>query len=129
MSAMITIGELTACIAGDYRYSTSLKVKADPSTKLVTVTVAENGAAGGMDGPGGATPFHQTFITEMTDPTPRELVEAVRRAIDFEDMSGAGVLRKYGKPSKSFLWGAHYNARLAGLSQAKAKHGLDSVFP
>lgn len=120
-----TIGSINACIAGDYRYSTKVHVIFQPSEDsdllidgTYIVQRLENGAVGGMDGPGGATGFVITgSITFPTSAPAKEMVEAVRCLCD-------DTIQRYGKPSKNFQWldgRGGYRAIAEGISVAKAK--------
>jgi len=118
------IGSITADINGDSRYTSKVTVTvSDTRTwadhRVVVVQRLENGARGGMDGPGGAYGMAVRASTELIDPSPRELVEAIKDKFD-------GVIRTYGKPTKRFEWfrGGNYRAFITGLSAAKAKAAL-----
>lgn len=121
--AMIQIGYLSACIGGDHRYTSTLTVEADPTTKQVVVKVRETAPRGGMDGPGGSYDAGLRFNATLEKPTPRKLMEVVRMALGTDD-----VFANYGKPTKNFRWGCSH-PRVLGLSVAKAKLALDDVFP
>ena len=92
--ASVRIGHINACIAGDYRYSSRLEVFIEgPKAHVV---LSENGAVGGMDGPGGTTPYRET--RRMTvDAKPAAIVKAIKSTMD-------ETIKRYGKPSKSFSW-------------------------
>jgi hypothetical protein len=115
---MIQIGYLSACIAGDNRYTSILKVEADPATKKVTVKVKELGAVGGMDGPGGSYDAGTRYNVTLDNPSARTLINTVRDAIESD-----ATLTGYGKPTKNFEWTGGY-PRVKGLSATKAKDAL-----
>lgn len=109
---MIEIGYINACIAGDYRYSSRLSVQVDGSKAHVILT--ENGAVGGMDGPGGSTPFRETSRTTV-DAKPGDIVKAIKSTMD-------DTIKRYGKPTKNFVW---VGVKERGLSTTKAKAALE----
>jgi hypothetical protein len=119
---MEQIGYLSACIGGDTRYTSTLTVRVDRTTKRVSVQIRESGASGGMDGPGGSYDAGVTFSNDLIDPTPKKLLESVRRAIEYD-----GVLKRYGRPTKQFEWGSSY-PKTRGLNQAHAKAALEAAF-
>lgn len=108
---LVEIGYISACIAGDHRYTSRLSVKVDG--EKVHVILEENSAAGGMDGPGGSTPFRETDRTTV-DKDPAKVVKAIKQTMD-------DVIKRYGKPTKNFRWVGIGN----GLSVALAKRALD----
>ena len=118
------IGSITADIDGDNRYTSKVTVTVSDTRTwaehpVVIVQRLENGPIGGMDGPGGSYHMAVRASTELVDPSPRELVEAIRWLFD-------DTITTYGKPTKNFEWfrdgGSHPFAR--GLSAAKAKASL-----
>ena len=59
--------------------------------------------------------------TELIDPTPQELVGAIKRSFD-------DTILTYGKPTKRFEWFGVWGGIMAhGLSAAKAKAALAIV--
>jgi hypothetical protein len=117
------IGYLSACIAGDHRYTSTMVVYADPDTSTVTVEVKKTGAVGGMDGPGGSYDSGVSFSMQLMRPSPRVLIDMIWRAINSDV-----TLKNYGIPSKRFTWGRHHRDAVTGLSQAKAKAALKVAF-
>lgn len=92
--ASVQIGYINACIDGDHRYSSRLSVLIEgPKAHVV---LSENGAVGGMDGPGGATAFRETRRTTV-DAKPAAIVKAIKATMD-------ETIKRYGKPTKSFVW-------------------------
>jgi|TARA_Y100000310_G_scaffold198781_1_gene198754 hypothetical protein len=121
------IGSITADIDGDRRYTSKVTVTvSDTRTQaghpVVIVQRLQNGARGGMDGPGGAYDMAVRTSTELVDPSPRRLVEAIKDKFD-------DTIRIYGKPTKRFEWfrDGNYRASITGLSAAKAKAALNFV--
>lgn len=108
----IEIGYISACIAGDYRYASRLSVVIDGG--VAHVTLSENGAIGGMDGPGGSSPFRETARTTV-DAKPGDIVKAIKSTMD-------NTIKRYGKPTKSFVW---VGTKDRGLSTTKCKAALD----
>ncbi len=118
------IGSITADIDGDSRYTSKVTVTVSDTRTwadhhVVVVQRLENGARGGMDGSGGSYHMAVRVSTELVDPSPRELVEAIKGSFD-------DTIRTYGKPTKRFEWfrGGNYRAFITGLSAAKAKAAL-----
>lgn len=64
------------------------------------VEIHENGAVGGMDGPGGSYPFElrKSFPCQAN---PKDILKTVKRAINTEV---GNIVKRYGKPSKRFSW-------------------------
>lgn len=112
---MKQIGYISACIAGDYRYTSIVKVLQDEDG-AVTVQRLENGAIGGMDGPGGSYGCGVREAVKLEKPTPANVVRVVRALFD-------ETIRRYGKPSKEFTWYTP-KGRVKGISAAKAKLAL-----
>lgn len=75
------IGSISACIAGDHRYTTVIRVKYLPKTGMVEVTREENGACGGMDGNGMSDPFHVLQRVSIARPDGKSIVKAVKMEI------------------------------------------------
>lgn len=105
------IGYINACIAGDYRYSSRVDVYLDGGN--VHITLSENGAVGGMDGPGGSTPFHVT-VRKTVKATAKDVVNGVKSVMD-------STIKTYGKPTKNFSW---VGVQKRGLSQANAGEAI-----
>jgi hypothetical protein len=118
--AKYLIGEIVASIAGDYRYTSRVTVEYDPFENKVTIKRLENGAVGGMDGPGGSYGFGVTFERHVDVVGPaggsaKAIIGCIRDA--FDDTIG-----HYGKPTKNFQW---TYTRERGLSSAKVQKALD----
>jgi hypothetical protein len=118
------IGSITADIDGDSRYTSKVTVtvtviRAWSTHSVVVVQRLESGAQGGMDGPGGAYGLAVRASTKLIDPSPRELVEAIKHLFD-------DTIRTYGKPTKRFEWyrGGYVLPFITGLSAPKAKAAL-----
>jgi hypothetical protein len=108
------IGTISACIAGDTRYTTVIWVKYLPKTGTVEVTREENGACSGMDGNGMSDPFHVLQRVSIARPDGKSIVKAVKMVMD-------STIKTYGKPTKRFNW---RNAGV-GMSAALAQKALD----
>lgn len=115
---MDTIGYIYADIAGDTRYSSVVRVDRSEDGD-VTVTRRENGAVGGMDGPGGSYDAGVWFRSTIpaAEVTPKGVLAAVRSAFDV-------TVIRYGKPTKRFKWTMPDHTALLGLSQAKVTQVL-----
>jgi len=113
------IGYINACIAGDHRYSTRLSVQLDGDK--CHIIVSENGAVGGMDGPGGAYGFHETKRVTV-DTNPSNIVKAIKQVINAEQPS---IIKTYGKPTKNFRWVGVQEKGLAARLVIQAKSFLD----
>jgi len=95
----VVIGEHTACVDGDHRYSTKVLVRLDGDGD-VNINILENGAANGMDGPGDATGFRCTGTRVIPRATPQQVAKAVREVCSSDE-----VMKRYGKATKKFKWG------------------------
>ena len=111
----IRIGYIHACIAGDYRYSSALTVFVNGDK--ARVVLSENSAIGGMDGPGVAHPYEDRNTSECAA-KPGEIVNAIKGIINRELGS---TIKRYGKPSKNFVWAG---TKERGLSVAKCAKAL-----
>lgn len=111
-----TLGYISACIAGDYRYSTRIDVVLDTRDGTVEVRRLENGAVGGMDGPGGSYPMDVKQRVTIAKPTGKDIVKAIKMVMDT-------TIKTYGKPSKRFEW--LVSPRKQGLAAATAQLALD----
>lgn len=119
------IGYINACIAGDHRYSTRIDVHLDEDFNI-EVRRYENGAVGGMDGPGGATPYHMVAFKyvkhqkgQKLNVTAKCVVEAIKELFD-------DTVKIYGKPTKRFVWKMHDNKQTEGLSVKNCQAVLES---
>ena len=110
------IGYISACIAGDYRYTSRVEVYIDDDGLNGRVVLLENGAVGGMDGPGGSTPFRVTK-ERLIQATAKDVVNGVKSTMD-------DVIKRYGKPTKNFSWAG---TQKRGLSQALAAEAIAYV--
>lgn len=116
----IAFCRLSATIAGDSRYTDTLTASYHPDTRSVSVVVTETGAAGGMDGPGGSAPASVSLrLTTSADPTPKQVLELVKRAIANKSFS----FRSYGKPTQNTRWRTD-DGWASGLSVSHAKLAL-----
>lgn len=113
----ITIGHISANIAGDARYTDRLTLTYDPTSRVVTCEVR---TTGGMDGPGGADPSRlEMSQSTVADPTPKQVMDLVNAALSRNDFS----FKRYGTPSKRFTWNT-LDGDKRGLSLALAKAAL-----
>jgi len=108
------IGWIHACIAGDFRYSTSVDVYLDDNSNIL-IERLENGAVGGMDGPGGATESQASYQKKILakNVSPAVVVKETKKAFDH-------IINRYGTPSKNFKWVTGEK----GISAAKVKKAL-----
>ncbi len=108
------LGSISACIAGDHRYTDRCDVSIDIDTMTVTVEVDVTGAAGGMDGPGGTTKPRADF-TATCKAEPKAVLALVKSVM----RDGRYNFKTYGKPSKRFQWvvdGRRYDPKDRGLN-------------
>lgn len=118
--APVTIGRISACIAGDHRYTDTLVLTYDPNSRVVTCEVRSTTASGGMDGPGGTDPARlQLSRSTLADPTPKQVLLLAKDALARSDFN----FERYGKPTKRFCW-ATLDGDKHGLSQALAREAL-----
>lgn len=124
MNDEIRLGNISACIAGDHRYTDSVSVTYDWKSEGVYVRLYHSGAVGGMDGPGGSYTPHvsrERFLTLTCGPA--EIVKAVREMIKCSD-----IIVHYGKPTKRFCWFADVeNTPVRGLSMKACEAALAHV--
>lgn len=109
------IGYINACIAGDHRYSSRLSVQLDGDK--AHIILSENGAIGGMDGPGGSYGFSERRRVTV-DAKPADIVKAVKSTMD-------DVIKRYGKPTKNFRWVGVKDKGLAARLVIQALSFLD----
>ena len=103
-----SIGHLGTTIGYDWRYYTEIQVYWN--APVLTIEVGHKNPAGGMDGPGGSTPFEVTEVTKVTVNGLRDIPKAVAEIKSA--FRNDGVLKSYGKPTK-FVWD---DTPLQGLS-------------
>jgi len=114
----VLIGTLTATIDGDGRYTDRLEVKLNVTTNTVTVQVRSSTPRGGMDGD--STPYwNDQLVATLTNPKPADVLKAVKSALS----NDAWNFKRYGKPTKNFLWYTP-EAHRVGLSLALVKSAL-----
>lgn len=94
------LGYISACIAGDRRYTDRCEVTYDGITDLATVSVFSTHAAGGMDGPGGTVSADGPCFSESCPGEPKAILDLVKRTM----RDGRFNFKQYGKPSKRFSW-------------------------
>lgn len=107
------IGYISANIDGDHRYTSRVEVYVDFASDQAFCLLLENGAVGGMDGPGGSTPFRITD-KRVVKPTAKDVLNGVKSVMD-------DTIRRYGKPTKRFSW---VGTEKQGLSQALAGEAI-----
>lgn len=113
----VTIGTISANIAGDYRYTDTLRVELDVESNTVTISVFTTGAVGGMDGPGGATEPRADF-TSSCPADPKATLALVKGVL----AQGRYNFKNYGKPTKNFRW---VGVEKRGLSLALVKQAIE----
>jgi len=123
------IGYIDADIDGDYRYNQQLSVIHNPSTDEVTIIVQEAGAVGGMDyhGPGeGRSNYYIAGRQSLpAGAKGKDLISAIRSMINGK----ADTIKRYGKPTRNFIWGdgawsrgpKGLNVKLANAALQKAR--------
>ena len=99
MDSAITIGSITATIAGDSRYTDTLIVSFNRDTQKVTVKVRETTPAGGMDSISRLLYERVTFHEEC-DADPKIVIKLIKRVTS----NPLWNFKKYGRPTKNFLW-------------------------
>lgn len=121
------IGNLSACIGYDSRYTDVLNVSYDSETDTVEAIVKCYSPMGGMDGD--ETPYMSGGCT-LTAPASdvKKVVEMVQSIVKNDRWN----FKRYGKPSKNMEWylpgGTRYEPNAVyGLSSAKVKQVLDAV--
>ena len=124
-----TIGYIDADIDGDHRYNQQLSVIHDPNTDGITIIVQDAGAVGGMDyhGPGEGRSDYYISGRQVLQPGAKgkDLVAAIRNMIN----RTADTIKRYGKPSRNFVWGENMwsggpkglNIKLANAALQKAR--------
>lgn len=113
------IGRISACIAGDHRYTSRVKVELNPDGS-VTVLREEMGAVSGMDGPGGSYEAGVYARRKIENPTGSKIARAVKDCFDT-------TITVYGKPSKNFEWRVYNRIIAKGVSAKKAQMALDEA--
>lgn len=111
------IGFIYANIAGDYRYSTKIRVMVEGNQ--CEVEIHHNSAVGGMDGPGGAYPYRLSSMVACPA-NPKDILKTLKKVINSSD---ADIIKRYGKPSKRFSWVGSNPGR--GLNVSLVKAALD----
>ena len=130
MPAGNVIGYIEADIDGDHRYNQQLRVIHNPGTDEITIIVQDAGAVGGMDyhGPGEGRSDYYTHGRPQVLPAGtkgKDLVAAIRNVIK----QTADTIKRYGKPTRNFVWGEStwsrgpkgLNAKLATAALQKAR--------
>ncbi len=119
----LVIGHISACIAGDHRYTDTLTLTYDHADHVVTCEVRSTTASGGMDGPGGADAARlQLSRSTVPDPTPQQVLALAKEVMGHRYFN----FQRYGTPTKRFVWRALDGER-KGLSVALAREALESV--
>jgi uncharacterized protein YuzE len=123
MNDEIRMGSISACIAGDYRYTDSVSVTYDTRSEVVYIRMRHSGAVGGMDGPGGSYESRVAAKRTIEEPTPEKIVKHLREMIKCSD-----IIVHYGKPTKRFHWfGGGENAPTYGISVKACASALAHV--
>lgn len=105
------IGGISACIAGDYRYTQIFRLFLEED-RAVTLEVWGTSPIGGMDGPGGVHAAEPEF-KDQTGPNakPADVAALIRRVL--KNRTHGDIIASYGKPTKNFEW---YNNKGRGIS-------------
>ena len=113
---MRQIGYISACIAGDYRYTSRVYVTLSEDGDVCEIVRSERAPVGGMDGPGGSydAGVHFRCTLRGDEITPKAIVSAIWRSFD-------SIITDYGKPTKNFEWSRRdrWDPKVKGISQAK----------
>ncbi len=112
------LGGITACIAGDHRYSTTIEVRLEGD--IAVIQQKENGANGGMDGDGTSLPFGVTKQVKCPA-VAKDIVKEVKNLIKRESPA---IIKEYGKPTKRFWWSP---IKKNGLSVALCAEALEAL--
>lgn len=99
MDNTITLGSITATIAGDSRYTDELIVTFNRDTQKVTVKVRETTPSGGMDSIYGFL-YERCTFHEQCDPDPKIVLKLIKKVTS----NPLWNFKKYGRPTKNFLW-------------------------
>jgi len=117
----VEFGYITACIAGDSRYTTRIDVRLNTKDGTVEVRRLENGASGGMDGAGSSEPFAVRQQVTVTQPTGAKIVKAIKMVMD-------ATVKRYGKPTKNFEWELGQGVTpVKGLNATNAQVALNVI--
>jgi hypothetical protein len=116
----IRLGNISACIAGDLRYSTMITVWFNTVTRVATIDRAESCPRGGMDG-GTVVMWHlsdSVTYGEKLTATRNELANLIVKAVKFLIAAEmGGTVKRYGTPQKNFVWTSRHDDRyVKGLS-------------
>jgi len=112
------IGQFSACIGLDSRYTDTLEVFYNED-KTVTVSIRSSAPSGGMDS---FTNSHVMHTFKETVPAKAaDVMKTIRRAINSRHGT---ILKRYGKPRKKFWWQGQKGLDF-GLSLARAQAALD----
>lgn len=116
------LGQVYANIAGDGRYGQWLEVLYCNVGDIATLVVKENGAVGGMDGPGGSYPPSTITKIVVNKPTGASLCKAIKQLIKSKDCD---TIARYGKPTKKFTWTTWGDLPNRGLNMTNATNALN----
>lgn len=120
------IGEISACIGGDYRYGTCLRVLVEPG--LIRIMLRSRSPVGGMDGPDATFETDKEVrrfnVSSAERPKAAPILVAELRKL-FKKVDG-GTIARYGTPTKSFNWFIDGEIK-NGLSAALARQALEAT--
>jgi len=109
------LGSLSANIAGDHRYTDTLKVMHSRSDESVLLVVQSSGASGGMDGNGGTTNMGIQMTVNLPNGVKAgEVLKAIKKILADTKWN----FKAYGKPTKNFNWNGTYGLNLSIVSDA-----------
>lgn len=114
----VKIGELYANVADDQDYASSLTVLVDPGTGNVELNLREVSPIGGMDMRAGQDVRNQR-VAQLGVADAKTLLRAIRIAINNDS-----ILKRYGKPTRNFVWYAGARQVGKGLNVGLAKQAL-----
>ena len=116
------IGSISACIAGDFRYSSCIEVYVNNELKCAYVRLLGNVTC---MSPVATIPLGLELELDCKI-DPNDIVKVIKRLIDFPP-NGCPIIHKYGKPYKNFEWKTT-NGVLFGLNERNCKAAIDAVF-
>ena len=121
-SDLVRLGQISANIAGDYRYTEIVSVCLDASTGVVFIRVHNVNPIGGMDGPGGVhNPSLSYEAKTKAGASAKDVIMLLRDTI----RSHASIVRDYGTPFKKFEFFVSGENRVAhGLSVKNCQMAL-----
>lgn len=117
-SRPVNLGYLSANIAGDTRYTDTLRIDYAPDTDMVSLSVSEGQPAGGMDSFTPSTSREQ-YRKEFLSSDLKGIMMALKEVLSDTTFN----FKRYGKPTKNLRW----KDKSVGPSAANLKANIDAV--